>query len=200
MLASTGRIGGEGDFAFQPKLDGWRAVVHVTVPRIAVYTRPGREVAATLPELAGLSGAVPPGTVLDGELVAGTGRPSSFYRLGSLLAARPERRRRSPTFAAFDLLALAGRPVMDLPHEERRSLLRDLELAGPAWCTVSQWTGIALTDLVQVCEELNLEGLVGKRLGSRYRPGERSPDWVKLKTTAWRTMHGPYRHNQAASR
>jgi bifunctional non-homologous end joining protein LigD len=194
MLASSGPGRRTSDFAFEPKLDGWRAVVHVTGAKIAVYTRPGREVAASVPELAGLADVVPDGTVLDGELVAGSGRPSSFYRLGTLLATRPGERSRRATFVAFDVLTVGGRRMVDQPYEERRALLESLLLAGPAWCTVSQWTDVELVDLLEACNRLEIEGLVGKRLGSRYRPGERSGDWVKVKTAAWRTMHGPYRH------
>lgn len=194
MLASTGPIRDEGRFAFEPKLDGWRAIVHVTGTGVVVYTRPGREVSASLPKLAGLADVVPPGTVLDGELVAGSGRSSSFYRLGSMMATGPGHRRRSATFVAFDLLAVAGRSAVDHPYEQRRDLLDGLRLAGPAWCVVGQWTGTPVADLLQVSERLGLEGMMAKRLGSRYRPGERSPDWIKLKTTTWRTDHGPYRH------
>jgi bifunctional non-homologous end joining protein LigD len=83
---------------------------------------------------------------------------------------------------------------MGQPYEERREQLEGLHLAGPAWCTVTQWTDVEVADLLAICERFDLEGLVGKRLGSLYRPGERSADWRKVKTTAWRTIHGPYRH------
>ena len=195
MLASSGPIRGEGDFRFEPKLDGWRAMVHVRGNGIAVYTRPGREVAASLPELDRLADIVPAGTVLDGELVAGSGRSWSFYRLGSLLATRPDHRRQRATFVAFDVLAIGGESVAGQPYEQRRRLLESLRLGGPAWCTVSQWPDTEVVDLLAVCERLGVEGMVGKRVGSPYRPGERSPDWVKLKTTAWRTLHGPQRHS-----
>ncbi len=75
MLASnvTGRAATSGEWRFEPKLDGWRALV--TVDRtVTVRTRTGRDVTSVLPELAGLANALTDRTVvLDGELVAGAG-------------------------------------------------------------------------------------------------------------------------------
>src|SRR5687767_1840519 len=87
MLASAGVIRGRAsEYAFEPKLDGWRALVTV-VPGtgIGVRTRNGHDVTAALPELHGLLDAVAAsgasGVVLDGELVAHDGHPRSFARL-----------------------------------------------------------------------------------------------------------------------
>ena len=92
MLATAKRqLFGDG-WAYDAKLDGWRAVVHVGGAGVAVYSRPGRDITAMLPSLQALAGVVPVGTVLDGELVAGSGGASSFYRLATLMATRPERR------------------------------------------------------------------------------------------------------------
>ena len=189
MLATASRqMDGEG-WAFEPKLDGWRAIVHVGEERVSVYSRPGRDVTADLPQLGALGGAVPAGTVLDGELVAGSGRSSSFYQLSPHLSAR----RAAVTFAAFDLLALAGRSLIYAPYWERRQLLSGLSLIGPAWCTLPVWTDIEVADLLAACELQGVEGLMAKRIHSRYRPGRRSPDWVKVKTHTWRTTHAPLR-------
>src|SRR3954453_1009701 len=104
MLAAN-RAPGEGRWAIEPKLDGWRALVYVD-GGVRVRTRRGRDVTASLPELAGLAEQVPDGTVLDGELVAGAGRGVDFYAVRPSMAAR---RRRTPlTFVAFDAPVVAG--------------------------------------------------------------------------------------------
>lgn len=97
------------------------------------------------------------------------------------------------TFAAFDVLALAGRSLIYAPYCERRELLTDLSVIGPARCTVPVWTDVEVADLLAVCELQGVEGLMAKRVRSRYRPGRRSPDWVKIKTHSWRTRHAPLR-------
>lgn len=195
MLATAGRRP-EGDaWAYETKLDGWRALVHVGASRVAVYSRPGREITAALPGLQALADVVPVGSVLDGELIAGGGEASSFYRLATLMATSPARRASEVSFVAFDVLALGGRRTTTAAYRERRRMLDDLALCGPAWCTSRCWTDVSLGDLLAACEGLDIEGVVAKRLDeSPYRPGQRSRDWVKVKTPAWRTDHGPYRH------
>lgn len=73
---------------------------------------------------------VPDGTVLDGELVACSGGAASFYRLGSLLATRPERRSTAIAFVAFDVLTVAGASVMREAYRDRRCTLEALEVRG----------------------------------------------------------------------
>ena len=97
------------------------------------------------------------------------------------------------TFAAFDLLALGGRSVIYAPYHQRRRWLSELCLLGPEWCTLPVWTEVEVSDLLAACELQGVEGLVAKRVGSRYRPGRRSPDWVKVKTLSWRNTHAPLR-------
>jgi len=189
MLATASRtLVGDG-WAFEPKLDGWRALVHVGDGHVTVYSRPGRNITECVPQFAALAAAVPAGTVLDGELVAGSGRASSFYRLSPQLSGK----RATVTFAAFDLLALEGRSAVWEPYEERRRLLTGLGLQGPAWSTLPAWTDVEVSDLLAACELQGVEGLVAKRVRSRYRPGRRSPDWVKVKTASWRAVHAPLR-------
>jgi bifunctional non-homologous end joining protein LigD len=200
MLASAGAIRGEADaYAFEPKLDGWRAIVTVGSDRVVVRTRHGRDVTASVPELAGLVAAVGNRrVVLDGELVAHRGTPSSFYRLSGRMAARrpvavDAARARTPvTFVAFDVLWLDG-DVTALAYRDRRHRLETLELQGPAWCTVSSFPG-AGPELFAACHALGLEGLVAKRLDSPYEPGVRSKAWVKAKCAAWLADHAGHRH------
>ena len=72
-------------------------------------------------------------------------------------------------------------------------MLAGLELVGPAWCTLPAWADAEVVDLLAAYELQGVEGIVAKRLRSRYRPGGRSPDWVKVKTHSWRTTHAPLR-------
>jgi len=143
MLATAGRPP-EGDaWAYDIKVDGWRALVHVGASRVAVYSRPGRDITAALPRLQALADVVPGGSVLDGELVAGSGGASSFYRLATLMATMPMRRPTEVSFVAFDVLALDGHRRTTAAYRERRRLLEGLRLSGPAWCTSRCWTEVS---------------------------------------------------------
>jgi bifunctional non-homologous end joining protein LigD len=172
MLATRGAfLEGEG-WAFEPKMDGWRALVHVSGGRVSAFSRPGRNITSAIPTLGGLADAVPDGTVVDGELVAGDGRASSFYRIGPLVAASPESRRTRLAFVAFDMLAVEGRRITNAPLVERRCLLEELRLFSLDWVTVVQWVHVSLADLLASCERLDVEGVMAKKLTSRYRPGK----------------------------
>ena len=173
-------------------MDGWRALVYVD-GGVRVRTRSGRNVTGSLPELAGLAERVPDGTVLDGELVAGGGRGIDFYSVAPSMAAR---RRRAPlAYVVFDVPHLAGEPTIGLTYRDRRRLLDLLDLNGPAWCTVPSFDAEA-DQVLEECARLRLEGLVAKRVDSRYEPGKRSRMWLKVKCEDWREHHAPLRHER----
>ena len=67
-----------------------------------------------------------------------------------------------------------------LPYTERRRLLEELEVAGPAWQTVASFAG-AGSALLEATREQGLEGVVAKRLQSIYLPGRRTRNWLKTK-------------------
>ena len=117
MLASSGPIPDASRWAFEPKLDGWRVLVYVD-HSVDIRTRSGRSITSAVPELAGIGEALGGRrAILDGELVAGQGRPDDFYRLAPRLAARrPAALRRwldtAPlTLVAFDVLHLDDRDL-----------------------------------------------------------------------------------------
>ena len=87
------------------------------------------------------------------------------------------------TFVIFDVLQRDGDDLTGEPYVSRRTTLQELRLDGPSWTTSEGFEdGPALFDAV--CR-LGLEGVVAKRLSSRYRPGERG--WIKTKNpNYWR--------------
>jgi bifunctional non-homologous end joining protein LigD len=72
---------------------------------------------------------------------------------------------------------------MGEPYTERRRLLEELNLNGDHWQTPGYNVGNG-HELLEVAGEKGLEGLVGKRLDSRYEPGRRGGSWIKVKNTA----------------
>jgi bifunctional non-homologous end joining protein LigD len=177
MLAQSARLPLHGDYAYEPKWDGFRALVS-TVDGFHVRSRRGWAMTALVPELA----VLPEGAVYDGELVAfGRDGLPSFPNVCRRLLQRD---RRVPlVFLVFDLLAIDGEPVLAWPYGERRTLLESLDLAGPSWQTTPVFDdGESL--FAAVCDQ-GLEGIVAKRRSEPYRPGERA--WAKVKNRAyWR--------------
>lgn len=184
-------------WTYEPKWDGWRVIVHVDATT-TIYSRHGRNVTASVPELRGLSDVLQRPVVLDGELIAfERGRPS-FYALSRRMSAtRPQtvngRRATTPVvFVAFDVLALDGRDVTTRSWAERRELLDSLHLAGPAWHASPSFPDVH-DELPDICVSLGIEGVVAKRTDSRYLPGTKTRQWVKWKTPEWYRYHAPKR-------
>jgi len=197
MLAATGsrlRALDRADWRFEPKLDGWCALAYLD-GNLTIRTRAGRDITHTLPELQALpSKLVRRAVVLDGELVAGSGIASDFYRLGPRLARREQTAPHGcpVTFVAFDVLWLDDASTCQLPYRRRRKLLKSLHVAGGCWQTAPSFDGDPL-DVLVACDKLDIEGVVAKRLDSVYQPGKRSAHWIKVKTPAWRERHAARR-------
>lgn len=187
MLASPGRLPAGPGWAFEFKWDGVRAVTYVSGGRVRAMTRNDLEVSATYPEVRALATLLGDhDAVLDGEIVAlGTHKQPDFGRLQSRMhVARPsdELLTRVPVvYYVFDLLHVEGRSLLGLPYSQRREELAALGLTGrPEVRVPPSFTEVDGEDVLAVAEDYGLEGVVAKRVTSRYEPGRRSTAWVKV--------------------
>jgi bifunctional non-homologous end joining protein LigD len=178
----------DSDYGFEIKWDGVRTIAYVEGGRVRLESRTLRDVTRQYPELRKLGRELGfRRAVLDGEIVAfdEQDRPS-FQRLQPRMHVVSEstiRRRVSDTpvvYMIFDVLWLEGHSTMPLPYTERRRLLEGLELNGDNWRTPAYHVGDG-TAMVEASEKQGLEGVVAKRLDSRYEPGARSGAWLKIK-------------------
>jgi bifunctional non-homologous end joining protein LigD len=178
------------DWAFEIKWDGVRALAAIQGGRVRLHGRSGLEMTATYPELRGLGASL--GMVeclLDGEIVAfdDDGVPR-FERLQQRINVTGDTRiarlqRSVPvTYQVFDLLFLEGHSTMSLPYRDRRSLLEELGLDGPAWTTPASHVG-AGREMLDFTRQRRLEGVIGKRTDSAYEAGKRTGAWIKVKNT-----------------
>ncbi|MGB8361526.1 MAG: non-homologous end-joining DNA ligase [Acidimicrobiia bacterium] len=163
---------------FEVKWDGYRAIVGAEQGRIRARSRRGLDLLGPFPEVATVE--VPDGVVVDGEIVAfdEEGRPSfSLLQRRTGFGGAGTGAKFGVNLVVFDLL-FHGESVTDVPYEERRRMLEQLELPSPIIVPDPTPThGIGLFEAVR---EQGLEGIVAKRLGSRYQPGRRSEDWLKV--------------------
>jgi bifunctional non-homologous end joining protein LigD len=191
MLAVAGRLPPRDGaiWAYELKWDGQRAITAIGSGTLRLWARSGRDITRAYPELQQMPVARPAAPVLlDGEIVALTGdgwpsfealqqrmHVSSQAQAARLAAQVPV------TFLAFDVLWLDGRPLLDEPYSRRREVLEQLGYSGAYWQTPPSFTDATGEELLAVSRQHGLEGIMAKRLASRYEPGRRSQSWIKIK-------------------
>jgi bifunctional non-homologous end joining protein LigD len=126
--------------------------------------------------------------VLDGEIVAfGEGSWPSFEAIQQRMnvAAAAQVRRLAAeipvTYLAFDLLSDGGESLVGQPYRARRARLDELAVDGPRWQTPPAFMEVPGKDVQAVSQQHGLEGIMAKRIASRYEAGRRSASWRKIK-------------------
>jgi ATP-dependent DNA ligase len=182
---------GEG-FLFEPKWDGFRALVFRRGDEAYLQSRDLRPLNRYFPELeAALVEALPKGCVIDGEIVVVTGTGLDFDALQQRLHPAASRvnklaKETPAAFVAFDLLAAGGRSIMELPQAERRTRLERLlgQAAKPLYLTPVTRDRALAQDWLQRFEGAGLDGVMAKPEASPYLPGKRAMLKIKHVRTA----------------
>jgi ATP-dependent DNA ligase len=192
MLAKLADDIPEGDFLFEPKWDGFRAIVFRGDEDVYIQSRDSRPLDRYFPELHDeLLARLPAGCVVDGEIVIATSHGLDFdalqlrlhpaaSRVAKLAAASPA------SFVAFDLLAVHGENIMSQPQKRRRQALeRLLETVQPPihLTPVTRDRDVA-RDWHSRFEGAGLDGVIVKPVAAAYQPGKRAMIKVKHARTA----------------
>lgn len=187
-------LGPRSGWLVERKWDGIRAQVVRRADSLAIWSRGEELVTERFPELLEAARALPPGTVLDGEILAWRdGAPLPFgslqTRIGRVdpdthvLASAPV------VLVVFDVLEVGGEDARSRPLRERRATLAALLQANPAsvaprFILSPEVPGETWDDLARERERsrgLAVEGLMLKRLDSPYGTGRKKGDWWKWK-------------------
>jgi bifunctional non-homologous end joining protein LigD len=168
-----------GSWLFEIKLDGYRALALRGGNQTRILSRNQKDLGKKFQIIAdSIAGLAVQDAVIDGEIVAldDKGRPSFQLLQGHDMGlVRPP-----IVFYAFDLLRLNGQDLRGLPIEERKAKLAALLKTPPAAIRFSASFTENIDQLLTKVRELGLEGLIGKRAGSKY-DSKRSGAWVKIK-------------------
>ena len=177
-----------GETAIEFKLDGARIQIHRDGDAVRIFSRRLSDVTGSLPEIVAFARGLPAGRfVLEGEVVAvdHSGKPLPFQDL-----MRRFRRVHDIDVAAqeiplrlflFDLLALEGTSLIDVPYRERWAHLEALvprEVLAPR--KIARTTG-TIEAFLRDALEAGHEGLMAKALDSTYTVGKRGKKWFKIK-------------------
>ncbi len=188
MLATPGRMpSNDADWAFEIHWPGERVIALVDTGHLTLLDAAGEDIRPLFPELFAIALELEGRPVALDAVVAVLGEdgaPSEEAlerRLGAANQSQVRRRREeSPaTLICFDLLHDDRESVLALPYEDRRERLEALGLDGPSWQTPASHRGEG-NALREAAARQGLAGVIGKRLGSPYRPGERSKDWREI--------------------
>lgn len=183
MLATLGTHPFDSpDWLFEIKWDGYRVQAVVNDTSVRTFTRNGKSAEQYFPGLLspvtwiGASSAV-----LDGEVVAldPNGAPV-FELLQQKISRDPDVADVPLVYMAFDLLYLDGRLLLNVPLEDRKRLLRSV-LREHGRVRFASHVEAEGRTFFEAARGRHLEGIVAKRRKSRYEPGRRSPDWLKIK-------------------
>jgi ATP-dependent DNA ligase len=201
MLAKLADAIPDGEFLFEPKWDGFRAIVFRSDDEVYIQSRDCRPLNRYFPELhATLLEALPAGCVVDGEIVIASPNGLDFDALQLRLHPAASRVAKlaettPASFVAFDLLAVDGRSLMSEPQHERRRALEALLAAvkPPVHLTPATRDPAVARDWHTRFEGAGLDGVIVKPLDAPYQPGKRAMLKVKHARTADCVVAG-FRH------
>lgn len=186
MLATAVERLPTGKYVYEPKWDGWRVLIFRDADGVYLQSRSGKPLARYFPEVTRLARTLPPGLVLDGELIIWepARQRTSFALLQRRVAAGSPVREayQHPAHAViFDLLQEDGRELLDEPLTRRREALTAALADAPPQLTVCPQTADAAEarEWLDAWTAQGVEGLVIKPPHSRYQPGQRG--WRKLR-------------------
>jgi ATP-dependent DNA ligase len=182
---------GEG-FLFEPKWDGFRAIVFRGATDVFIQSRDLRPLDRYFPELHDAClRALPKHCVVDGEIVIATPRGLDFDALQMRLHPAESRVRKlaadtPSSFVAFDLLAAGGRDIRDAPQHQRRTKLEALlaDVAPPVHLTPMTSDRRTAQKWLEQFEGAGLDGVIAKPVNGTYQPGKRAMLKIKHARTA----------------
>jgi DNA ligase-1 len=172
----------------EPKLDGWRVLIHVAEDGVHFYTRAANPVPASLPDHAAeLAENLPAGTWLDTEAVAikieDMKVMQTWGSVQSFMSSAGSHGAEHITLMAFDLIAHGGIDARALPYTKRRALLEQV-FDGADWNRIQLVPQVAPTQAsLDALLAQGFEGMMLKALDAPYASGKRGAGWTKLKPT-----------------
>ena len=177
----------DGEFLFEPKWDGFRAIVYRGGSDVYIQSRDLKPLDRYFPELHdALLQQLPDGCVVDGEIVIVTPGGLAFDALQMRLHPAASRVNKlaaeiPSSFVAFDVLALDGKNVMEAPQGERRELLESLmsRMRPPLHITPMTRDRDTAARWLNEFEGAGLDGVMVKPVKGRYVPGKRAMIKVK---------------------
>jgi bifunctional non-homologous end joining protein LigD len=175
-----------GEWAFEPKLDGFRTLAYIRGGKVILRSRNDTDMTGYFPAIAAdLVGREGPSMVLDGEIVAIDDRDKFCFQCLQQHIGLPHEhttRSYSTFYYVFDVLYYGGFSLLWVAWRDRNGFLKQLQLDGKHLRLIEPYSGSG-TDAYKTAVASGFEGIVAKKKESPYRAGLRSPEWQKIKST-----------------
>ncbi len=170
----------DGEWSYEIQFDGYRIMARIDHGQVKLFTRNGHDWTHKLPAQAkALTDLDLESAWLDGEMVVANEQGVPDFQ--ALQNAFEEGSSGNILYYLFDMPYLNGVDLREVPVEERRvALATVLRTHEDPLLRFSDSFGEAPDALLTSACQMQMEGLIGKRLGSPY-VSRRSGDWIKLK-------------------
>lgn len=163
------------NWLFEPKLDGYRAIAEINTEKIKLFSR--KNMSLDYQDVIVDLKKIKQPAILDGEITVLDEKGISHFQW---LQNYGENQRGSLIYYVFDLLYYDGKDLTRLPLIERKKVLREILPVLPRVRYCDHFAGRGI-DFFEIAIKTGLEGVVAKKMTSKYYPGVRSANWLKLK-------------------
>ncbi len=171
------------EWIYEPKWEGIRIVVYIHEGHVRLLSWNLQNFTGLFSSVAESLKSAPASLVLDGEVAAlgADGRPD-FATLQHWLRPGRQPHTGHVTYIVFDRLYVNGHNLKDHPLRDRQAVLTVLKhtLNSNVVRVTDPFPGDMGTTVYEECRRQGLEGVVAKRLASKYQEGKRTEDWRKI--------------------
>ena len=168
----------EAGWIYEVKWDGYRALAYINKGKVEIKSRNNKSFDEKFYPVYDALKAWKVNAVVDGEIMVVNDKGHANF--SDLQGWRSEADG-TLVYYLFDILWLDGYSLMQLPLSERKNLLKGI-IPESSVIRISDTIEAKATEFFEVAKELKLEGIIAKKADSKYLPGHRSKDWLKIKT------------------
>ena len=168
----------EEGWLYEIKWDGYRALAYLNKGVVELRSRNNKSFDEKFYSIYKALQRWRINAVIDGEIIVANDKGISNF--GNLQNWRSEADGEL-VYYMFDVLWLDGKDLTQLPLTERREILHKINPEIDS-IRISESFDTGATEFFEAAKKLNLEGIIAKKADSKYYPGQRSKEWLKIKT------------------
>ena len=184
LLGEVDEVFDSKEYLYEVKYDGIRVLVFVSKDKIVIRSRYGIDITGLFPEMKVLCKMVKDDVIFDGEIIMLDNNKVSFSKLQKRIHLKNKKTieflsKTNPViFICFDVI-YEGKDLINLNLLERKDILnkyKDNDVFIKSTYVIEEGT-----KLFNAIKKLYMEGIVAKKINSKYLVNERSDNWLKIK-------------------